>query len=425
MYDDQAKQENLYGQLMNGVVTSVQSETMSKEAENIRSAVLFYLMKWLDVVEEINPLFKVKELIGVGSYAEGTKIIEPNEFDYLAVIDNFSKPGLLSIDRKESNFNEGLVKVKVKDDNLKSRCSQLCKNGHLQCFQPINFPDLGEHRFGHVFLLPPKKFVKKTGLQMGQGTGSPTCLSCRIHLPTINNISLLFGGADYNAPNVLIYFKYKGRKLTTDISPAIRYYQPEDCFQGEDSVSPVFADLVLSRKSLLLIGTQHESDFRITVTEAEVEYIKRMMKSEHKIIYIFLKYITKLYTDIYTVHPFTSYMLKTVCFHYDARCEVQKISIRHCFESVIEDLMVCTQQGFVISILDKHIHLKSINVGFLIYEYRTSMLTDIKKMCILPEGIKTVDAFHEFVGGFALKEKQKRDKGICCTTYYNLIKINS
>jgi hypothetical protein len=370
-------------------------------------------MAWLDGVEEINPLFKVKELIGVGSYAEGTKIIEPNEFDYLAVIDDFSKPGLLKIDQGESSLHEGLVKVKVEDDNLISRCSRLCKSGHLQCFQPINFPKTGEHRFGHVFIEALLKYAKKNRLLLGFGESSPTTISSKIHLPTVNNISLLFMGAYYHAPNVLISFKYKGREITIDLSPAIRYFQPKDCFIVQNCAGPVFAELVLTRKSLLLIGTTNESDFKITVTEAEVEYMKTVMKDEHKIIYILLKYITKLYKDkVYSVHPFTSYMLKTVCVHHDVKCIAGKISISHCFESVIDDLMTCAQQGYVISIVDKHIHLDSGYTHPLIKDYRTSMLTDMKKMSVLPQGISTVDAFHEFVRNFVLEEKQKREKGI-------------
>ncbi|XP_060607348.1 uncharacterized protein LOC132759562 isoform X2 [Ruditapes philippinarum] len=412
MYGDQDKHDDVYGQLMNDVVASVQSETISEEAEHIRSAIHFYIKKWLDEVEEINPLFKVKELIGVGSYAEGTKILEPNEFDYLAVIDEFSKPGLLNIDRDESNFYEGLVKVKVKDDDLKSRCSDLCKSGHLQCFQPINFPGLGEHRFGHVFIEGFRKYAKKNELRWGPGTGSPTHWTGTINLPAVNKISLLLEGADYTVPYVLIYFKYKGRQLTTDLSPAIRYFKPEDCFNVKDCAGPVFAELVLSRESLLLIGTQQESDFKITVTEAEVEYMKSVMKPEHKTIYIFLKYVTKLYTDkAYAFfNPFTSYMLKTVCVHHDVYCIADKISMRHCLESVIDDLMTCAQQGYVISIVDKHIHIDSGRKHPQIQDYRTSMLTDMKNMCKLPQGIKTVDAFIELIEYYVLNEKQKRDK---------------
>ncbi|XP_060574332.1 uncharacterized protein LOC132732013 [Ruditapes philippinarum] len=402
------KEDDVYAQLVKGVVTSVQLETLSEEAERIRSTIHFYLMAWLDEVEEINPLFKVKELIGVGSYAEGTKIIEPNEFDYLAVIDDFSKPGLLKIDLGESSVHEGLVKVKVEDDDLKSRCGQLCQSGHLQCFQPINFPMSGDNRFGHVFIEALFKYAKKNG------KGGYPIITCQIDLPIVNNISLLLTEVDYNSPNVLICFKYKGKEITTDISPAIRYFRTEDCFKKEDCAGPVFAELVLSRKSLLLIGafTRNDSDFKITVTEAEVEYMKTVMKAEHKTIYIFLKYITKLYKDkVYNVYPFTSYMLKSVCFHHDIKCEPGKRSIRHCFQLVIEDLMVCDQQGYVISIVNKHMHLV-LNKDISLYKNirRSNMLTDMKKMSILPQGINTVDAFHEYVRNFVLELKQIRDK---------------
>ncbi|XP_053379968.1 uncharacterized protein LOC123526331 [Mercenaria mercenaria] len=337
-------EENL-SPLIEGIVESVQKETKCERADQIRDAIECHLKTWLDEMENINPLFKVSELIQVGSYAEGTKIIHPDEFDFLAVVDDLSQPGSVIIDKCASGLQSGLVRVAVADDRLKSRWNSLCKNGHLHCFQPINFPVRDDKcRFGHVFISLLWKKVR-SGKRIGPTSGSPTDIACRIQLPTVNNIPLFLVGADYKAPNVLIKFELENREITVDLSPAIRYHKIEDCFEAEDCVGPAFAELVLSRKSLLLIGTRHEFDFKVTVTEAEVQYMHSVMKKEHKLIYIFMKYIEKLYADhLNPVTSFSSYMLKTVCIHHDIKCITEDRTIAKCLKSVIRELDVCTRR---------------------------------------------------------------------------------
>ena len=45
----------------------------------------------VDDIGRIKPHLKVKEVISIGSFAEGTKICSPNEFDFLACFDFLSK----------------------------------------------------------------------------------------------------------------------------------------------------------------------------------------------------------------------------------------------------------------------------------------------------------------------------------------------
>ncbi|CAG2186779.1 unnamed protein product [Mytilus edulis] len=46
---------------------------------------------------EKDPRFRSSEILSVGSYKENTKILEPDEFDFLVVMDELSKPGVISI----------------------------------------------------------------------------------------------------------------------------------------------------------------------------------------------------------------------------------------------------------------------------------------------------------------------------------------
>jgi hypothetical protein len=326
----------------------------------------------------------------------------------LAVIEELSKPDVIKIDVNKSDINQGLIKIVVADETLKLKWSGLCKDGHLKCFQPINFPNKNESRFGHVVIQALKEFIKSSK-QLELSIGSPTHIDCNIPLCKVNDTFLHFRGARFKAPNVILNFEYGNREVSVDVSPAIRYHKIHDCFRVDDCVGPKFSELVLRRKSLLLVGTEKESDFKVTVTEAEVEYILTVMKPEHKIIYVFLKYVNKLFTEIYPSYlTLTSYTLKTVCIHHDVKCAKNERSIKECLKSVIIDLNVSLEQYFVASIVNKHINLvKSFNND----DDRDYAVRALNEICQLPTEIETVDDFETFMKQVADVERLKKVKG--------------
>ncbi|XP_060580561.1 uncharacterized protein LOC132737314 [Ruditapes philippinarum] len=409
MAESQFEDNLKFSLFVEGVVNKAQTETKNKNSERLCDDIRYYIETWLYLVEQINPLYKVSELIPVGSYAEGTKIIRADEFDFLAVIEELSKPDVIKIDVSESDINQGLVKIVVEDENLKLKWSGLSKDGHLQCFQPINFPKKNENRFGHVVIQALKKFIK-SAKQIERSFASPTHIDCNIPLSKVYDKYLHFRGALFKAPNVILNFEYGNREVSVDVSPAIRYHKIHDCFRVDDCVGPKFSELVLRRKSLLFVGTENESDFKVTVTEAEVEYILTVMKPEHKIIYVFLKYVNKLFTEMYPSYiTLTSYTLKTVCIHHDVKCENDERSIKECLKSVMNDLNVCLnlEQYFVASIVNKHINLNKYK-GDDKNDSRNYAFRCLTELCQLPTEIETVDDFETFMRQIVEAERQKK-----------------
>ena len=55
----------------------------------------------VDDIGRIKPHLNVKEVISIGSFAEGTKICSPNEFDFLACFDFLSKKENVRIEGTE------------------------------------------------------------------------------------------------------------------------------------------------------------------------------------------------------------------------------------------------------------------------------------------------------------------------------------
>ena len=63
----------------------------SKEVVEIQTSVERLLKGLLSLVEEELPFYKTT-LVESGSFYEGTKVSQPDEFDYFVQLDNFSRP---------------------------------------------------------------------------------------------------------------------------------------------------------------------------------------------------------------------------------------------------------------------------------------------------------------------------------------------
>ena len=63
----------------------------SKKVVEIQTSVERFLKGLLSVVEEELPFYKTT-LVESGSFYEGTKVGQPDEFDYFVQLDNFSRP---------------------------------------------------------------------------------------------------------------------------------------------------------------------------------------------------------------------------------------------------------------------------------------------------------------------------------------------
>ena len=64
-------------------------------------------------------MLSASELLKVGSFHEGTKILQPDEFDFLVVIGELSRPGVTEADIAESE--PGYARVKIVDEATKGK----------------------------------------------------------------------------------------------------------------------------------------------------------------------------------------------------------------------------------------------------------------------------------------------------------------
>ena len=74
--------------------TETKFDASASEVADIESAVVQVCYRILEEVYELDNRFKTSRVLKTGSFYEGTKISEPNEFDLMAVNEELSRPGL-------------------------------------------------------------------------------------------------------------------------------------------------------------------------------------------------------------------------------------------------------------------------------------------------------------------------------------------
>jgi hypothetical protein len=392
--------------LIKETVASLSTNVNCERATKIQNAVATYVNMFLAEVTNIEPLFKPSELIQVGSYAEGTKILEPDEFDFLVVIEELSKPGAVAIDNDPLKVqgvthlpSTGYVTLTVADDNLKGKWEKYSENGLLKCFQYST-----KHaRFGSIFIKGIRKFYEERKAKKVEGSlilitaTEIDFVNCPLRMPVVGGISLKMRRAELKTPNVLIHFEYEDLEIGVDVSPAIRYHVIKDCFNPEKCAGTKLSEAILCRESLLLVANRN-FDFRATVTEAEVDFIKRIMKKEHKSIYIFLKYINTLFSfKLKDWYPFSSYMLKNICLRHDLNCNTEMRELATCLNNVIEDMKQFCTKIEIPNVVNSDINLAANSLVPEDTKLRDFMMEALTQICNKPKPATTVKDFGELL----------------------------
>ena len=343
-------------------VTTIQANVKGEKARNIQEAVVESLKYYLSEVEKLEPLFCVSELLQVGSYAEGTKILGPDEFDFLAVIDSLSREGIVVLDTKPND--PGSVTLSLTDSSLSSSLSKLCdETGDLECFQDSSLAKAfaGPAKFGKMFVQAVQNSLDKVFTCLSSPFAFRTPLrinfaSGGLLMPPVNGVSLVLKDVDFRTPNVFLTYKLDNLKISVDLSPAIRFKKTEDCIDSEKCTSPELMKAIGKHGSVLLVGNK-TGGFRVTATECEVMYMQEIMKTKHKLLYIFLKYMCYMFKEKTLLWPFTSYMLKNICLHHDVKCHSENETLKTCFENILMDITTYCAMQKLPSLLNMDINL--------------------------------------------------------------------
>lgn len=379
-------------------ITSVQRDTKCERARNIQKAVAENIQYFLTEVEKLEPVFRVSDLIQVGSYAEGTKINKPDEFDFLAVVDALSKEGTVMISR--NSWTTGSVTLILGDTSVNNELSKLCEKGEIQCFQGTSMSKsfFGATKFGTTFIDAIKNTIRKKLLKLCSSGGmlmfTPVDITFAgggLILPPVNGISLLLKAVQFKTPNILLEYEHEGLEIGVDLSPAIRYCNIEDCINPEKCASPELMGAIGKQGSVLLVG-EKLGGFRITVTECEVKYMQELMRERHKLLYIFFKHICHLFGNL---TPFTSYMLKQICIHHDSKCDSDSLTLASCLKKIIQDTATYCSKMRLPTVHNKDVDLfhRSLCSGGVDWHLRLHFLIALRELQQSSHNISCTEGF--------------------------------
>ena len=355
---DRSESPDAFHRFVEAKVAAVQKQTNNDKAMTIQTAIAKLLKDILKEVEKLEPLFRVAELIQVGSYAEGTKIIQADEFDFLAVIEALSLEGTVVLENNE----DGLVSALLDQGLLNTELARLYEEGVLKCFQAPSMAASfsGPERFGKLFVKAVRNAYKGgTFPRRGGGlhvftvmTPESIVIGGGLEVSSINGSPLILKEVQCRLPNILLEFMYEGIPISVDLSPAIRYHKIDDCIDSTKCVNPELMRAFQNYGSLLLVGSHTEGRYRITVTESEVKYMQGIISRGHKLLYIFLKYMCHRFTKTSNREPFSSYMLKQICLRHDAECLSGTEPLSGCVAKIIEHFRQCCREMRLSSVLN-------------------------------------------------------------------------
>ncbi|XP_045211940.1 uncharacterized protein LOC123563286 isoform X2 [Mercenaria mercenaria] len=370
-------------------VNFIRKDVISEEAKLLGDAIYQHLRNLIYEAGKTDTCYKVTELLRVGSYHEQTKINSPDEFDFIAVLDQMSEPGMVKVQTLDKDgvnmhlrFDHEHVKLIDPDVNWswdkKPATEQLLE------------------RFLRNLVNTLLKDVKKVPYVSLAYTYYEADF---IQLPPINGIELSVRYREAAVPNLIFEFMYKGKKIPVDLTLGFRYKNWNECYDIEEAPVQEIGKSVYEKGSVLFIA--HRYGFRLTFTETEMEYVRDKVLGEHKILYMYLKYFNGKYGEHEFLKkaeylPFSSYMLKTICIYHDQRCKQEVKGKNEC----LKDILAIMEESVTSGYLQSSEMIKDTKVGYLpsIFqvkknlfreEFRTvDLLTAFRKKMILD--LKTV-----------------------------------
>ncbi|XP_045211936.2 uncharacterized protein LOC123563284 [Mercenaria mercenaria] len=321
--------------LIDEEVDEIRKDVTTDEAVSIGNAIYSHLRHFLDELGTKDPECKVSELLKVGSFHEGTKIFSPDEFDFIAILSELSKPGAFTV---ISSLNEDdRVDLHFGNDSIAST--------------------LDKEKVSHAASVMERFSTKLYNTIMtDRKSKASVSLFCHhdrtewIALPPMNKTELSVRFCEARLPNMVWEFLYQNRRISVDITIAIKYSNVDELYNPEVATIPTIGKAVTERGSLLLVA--YIEGFRKTFTETEVHYVRTCLGKNHKTLYMFLKHLSYKYGEhpflqLNGYHPFSSYMLKTICIYHDQNCKAETAEHEACLQDIVAIMDESINNGYL------------------------------------------------------------------------------
>ncbi|XP_060569176.1 uncharacterized protein LOC132727621 [Ruditapes philippinarum] len=266
-------------------------------------------------------------LLKVGSMAESTSIVFPDEFDYLAI----HKQKGMQIERV-CKQDRGYAHIKVTDPDLKKKWFKWLRGDYLQAFFTTNgFADMFPGDFDTL-----GNALMYEVAQISQSVSDVGVLPKRTGLMRIGK------RVQKNGPAFTQHFLWEPYNLqkskTTikvDITPAIEFDLNDDIINENDTFHTDILNKTVEHGKFMLVLTHDHGPscplcFRLTFTETEVNLVC-CLDTHHNDCYKLLKYI---FNSGGSVNFLSSYVLKTLVLKHGYHCE-ETANLAVCFKQLV------------------------------------------------------------------------------------------
>ena len=319
--------------------TRAKFDASASEVADIESAVVQVCYRILEEVYELDNRFKTSRVLKTGSFYDGTKISEPNEFDLMAVNEELSRPGLCKAVR-ECPDAAGFAHVLIEDKSVSDRWKGLTYSrgdGRL-CIVPYNQYGSVKVRFGEMVT---NAYERLRSRQRQRPISTPT-----------GTLKMIQGGTNPVRPGCR--FQLKWRSSSTDAYNPL-YIEVDLTFAVEVEVEN---DRQSARNSLYLLvpvwcfECQEHSYNNITLCwRRSFSLIEKQMFEEmgHQHIHKRCNRVLKYLKDTFCLdrNPFqiSSYVIKTLVLRHEERYkEKQHRCLEKCVLRILHDLVHCCRE---------------------------------------------------------------------------------
>ena len=358
--------------------------TSEEECKDIYSAVTDMVLEILHLVARIHPLYKVSKLLSVGSYAEGTRLVHPSEFDFVAEIELLSVESRVGC-KAECN-NLGCVHIVLQDQSLIKQLDRII-------YHPQDTSD--KFYSSEYIYITPAAFrqdfwsyfdaaathLMRNGANINKNSGSLTLFS---DLP-----DLTLNSTGPNIETAMCWMSSLSREqlgISVDVTPVVTISNniPESCGVDMQMLHEVTGGSYQMRVVPTVNpecenGNRNNSEkklcWRLSFSVMETGMVQRM-KVSHKKCLRLLKHIIKeqhgdplkeledlgmsgmiekglcaitlnLIQHLADLNIFTTYMMKMAVLSHDLHCKEKEENLGECMLSIVGYLRSCAEASFL------------------------------------------------------------------------------
>lgn len=322
--------------LSNYVEDTIKNELTFKQSDeevtSIKESVNRMVDCIMDEVVAIDERFDMLRKVPVGSNAEGMRIVNPDEFDFMIVLKSLSRSGVIEV-RRQCKDLPSFAHAHIIDDAVREIWHDVCKDENLKSTPSSNMKDAFQslvlrrgqnigirELFCERIKLAVKKLLdKRFTIPTTEGTLSLKDVGVQIHGPAITPL--------LNWHSICTKTDFE---ISVDLVPAIEINDINRLVDESDTYSlTVFEELKRTGRVHLtpagrISPCKEGMCFQIACSETEVKLVK-CLNSNHKKCYKILKDMFETRDEIGD-QIIISYVLKTLIQKHANECTERKLS---------------------------------------------------------------------------------------------------